>query len=406
MTTGDIKNNIRKLQLSLKLAKYPETDDLDITSLSKGQAATYLPIYHYLFTNYSVALAERLSEKNVELFSKTDLSFMQAVYKILRDVFNYKPPVTKDQFFSAGFAERKIIMCSEIIDTIRLQFKPPKPKSKLNCSLLSSQTRPSAQTSSTHNKSASATKETPVLFKKPESPPLQQRVAPLQQHVDAVTYGEDKCASATSLPLPQVIREPVSVRGCEKQPIGPIPAHIWQEKGYHTYNTPSIARVQSAFVEVVNIPKGETANSPRVLDIMAHTPARGSIQHTDMGARDYVETANTFAHTEQLNRILEMLDERTGQIQSMQHRLNDLEQHLPKIKPPSLDFDDTQPMHSPKKENIDNHLRNERKMDDILARLVLLETRMQIVESKMNNNTLDSKERNRQVLSDQSNQEN
>ncbi|KAJ3287894.1 Centrosomal protein of 44 kDa, partial [Blyttiomyces sp. JEL0837] len=54
---------------------------------------------------------------------------MESVYKLLRDEFNYRPSISRDQFFSAGFAERKLIFVCDLIrlcrqmkdDLVRLQ---------------------------------------------------------------------------------------------------------------------------------------------------------------------------------------------------------------------------------------------------------------------------------------------
>jgi hypothetical protein len=40
---------------------------------------------------------------------------MEAVHKLLRDEFNYKPSLNRDQFFSTGFAERKLIFISDLV---------------------------------------------------------------------------------------------------------------------------------------------------------------------------------------------------------------------------------------------------------------------------------------------------
>ena len=37
----------------------------------------------------------------------------------MREMFSYKPPITRDQFFSPGFAERKVLMCTDVITQIR-----------------------------------------------------------------------------------------------------------------------------------------------------------------------------------------------------------------------------------------------------------------------------------------------
>ena len=39
--------------------------------------------------------------------------------QVLRDVFSYKPPISKEQFFNRGFAERKVIMCTEILQLVK-----------------------------------------------------------------------------------------------------------------------------------------------------------------------------------------------------------------------------------------------------------------------------------------------
>jgi len=34
-------------------------------------------------------------------------------------MFAYKPPLTKEQFFAAGFGERKVIMCTQVLQLVR-----------------------------------------------------------------------------------------------------------------------------------------------------------------------------------------------------------------------------------------------------------------------------------------------
>ena len=55
----------------------------------------------------------------------------------MRDLFSYKPPITKDQFFNAGFAERKIIMCAEVVQMIREKNRALQPNKKPNTSAVS-----------------------------------------------------------------------------------------------------------------------------------------------------------------------------------------------------------------------------------------------------------------------------
>ncbi|XP_060782550.1 centrosomal protein of 44 kDa isoform X2 [Neoarius graeffei] len=113
MATGDVKGSLRKLQACLRSVKYPR--DVDYQGLAKGDPSCCLPIVSYAFTSFSTAVAEHLVEFGIELTGKNDLSFMESVYKILRDLFNYKPLLTKQQFLQFGFAERKIALLCDII---------------------------------------------------------------------------------------------------------------------------------------------------------------------------------------------------------------------------------------------------------------------------------------------------
>lgn len=41
----------------------------------------------------------------------------------MRDHYSYKPPITKDQFFTTGFAERKLQMACDVIAFVRQECK-------------------------------------------------------------------------------------------------------------------------------------------------------------------------------------------------------------------------------------------------------------------------------------------
>ncbi len=55
---------------------------------------------------------------------------MTVIYRILRDEFNSKPPLTKDQFFTLGFAERKLQFVTSLIQLCRKKSDVLKPKKK------------------------------------------------------------------------------------------------------------------------------------------------------------------------------------------------------------------------------------------------------------------------------------
>uniref|UniRef100_A0A3B3SCJ8 Centrosomal protein of 44 kDa n=1 Tax=Paramormyrops kingsleyae TaxID=1676925 RepID=A0A3B3SCJ8_9TELE len=113
MTTGDLRGCLRKLERQLRSLKYPR--EVDYCALARGEPSSVLPIVSYAFVSYSSHVAEHLVGLGVELAGKNDLRFVETVYKVLRDVFHYKPLLTKQQFLQPGFAEHKIgILCDVI----------------------------------------------------------------------------------------------------------------------------------------------------------------------------------------------------------------------------------------------------------------------------------------------------
>ncbi|XP_056313476.1 centrosomal protein of 44 kDa isoform X2 [Danio aesculapii] len=113
MATGDLKGCLRKLEASLRSLKYPR--DVDYQRLAVGDPSACLPIVSFAFTSFSPSLAEHLVDFGVELTGMNDLRFIENVYKVLRDVFSYKPLLTKQQFLQFGFAERKVSILCDVI---------------------------------------------------------------------------------------------------------------------------------------------------------------------------------------------------------------------------------------------------------------------------------------------------
>ncbi|XP_052635162.1 centrosomal protein of 44 kDa isoform X1 [Harpia harpyja] len=134
MATGDLKGSLRKIEQGLRLLNYPR--DVDYTVLVKGDPAAFLPIISYSFTSFSTYIAELLVKCNVELTAKSDLRFIEAIYKLLRDQFHYKPILTKQQFLQFGFAERKMQIVCDIINCV-----VKKHKELSNSNKVKSQTR-------------------------------------------------------------------------------------------------------------------------------------------------------------------------------------------------------------------------------------------------------------------------
>lgn len=134
MATGDLKGSITKIEQGLRLINYPR--DVDYTVLVKGDPAAFLPIISYSFTSFSTSIAELLVKCDVELTAKSDLRFIEAIYKLLRDQFQYKPILTKQQFLQFGFAEKKMQIVCDIINCV-----VKKHKELNNSNKVKSQTR-------------------------------------------------------------------------------------------------------------------------------------------------------------------------------------------------------------------------------------------------------------------------
>ena len=114
--TGDIKGNTESLIRNLKTINYPSQTSFKI--LTSGNPGIYLPIIHYSLFNYSPVVAKFLSDKHYDMFAKNDLDFINTAFHCLITLFNYKPELSTEQFFSNKFAEGKIILCKEIIDLV------------------------------------------------------------------------------------------------------------------------------------------------------------------------------------------------------------------------------------------------------------------------------------------------
>ncbi|XP_032393794.1 centrosomal protein of 44 kDa isoform X2 [Etheostoma spectabile] len=127
LSSGDVQGCLRKLETLLRVIKYPGY--VDYNGLSKGDPSAFLPIVSFTFTSFSPPFAKQLLEDGLELTGKTDLRFTDTLYKVLRDVFHYKPILTKQQFLQWGFSLRKISVTCDIINLVlqkHNQLKKPK----------------------------------------------------------------------------------------------------------------------------------------------------------------------------------------------------------------------------------------------------------------------------------------
>ena len=70
---------------------YPAT--IDFQAVQFGSPSELLPILHFCLLSYSKQLYGHLNTKGYDLFSKTDLRFLEATWKLVRQEFDYQPQV-------------------------------------------------------------------------------------------------------------------------------------------------------------------------------------------------------------------------------------------------------------------------------------------------------------------------
>ncbi|XP_019121468.1 centrosomal protein of 44 kDa isoform X1 [Larimichthys crocea] len=130
LSTGDVQGCLRKLETLLRAIKYP--GHVDYNGLSKGDPSAFLPIVSFTLTSFSPPFAEQLMATGLDVTGKTDLRFTDTLYKVLRDVFHYKPILTKQQFLQWGFSQRKISVICDIINLV-LQKHNQLKKPRVRC---------------------------------------------------------------------------------------------------------------------------------------------------------------------------------------------------------------------------------------------------------------------------------
>ncbi|KAJ1486863.1 Centrosomal CEP44 domain-containing protein [Baffinella frigidus] len=79
--TGDLQNNIDRLRAELQQAKYP--GPIEARAWRRGNAADLLPLVHFALLGYSKLVHDMILAQGYDLFAKTDMRFLEAVYKVL-----------------------------------------------------------------------------------------------------------------------------------------------------------------------------------------------------------------------------------------------------------------------------------------------------------------------------------
>jgi len=132
---GNIQNSSETLKLQLKSINYGKIPTFQ--DLVQYNPAIFLQIVHYILIDYSPAVYGYIVDKDYDLYAKTDLRFIQCVYKVMLQEFNIKPSLNINQFFTESYLESKINFCLSLISSVKQldakltsKRKPLKPKSQ------------------------------------------------------------------------------------------------------------------------------------------------------------------------------------------------------------------------------------------------------------------------------------
>ncbi|XP_069580833.1 centrosomal protein of 44 kDa isoform X2 [Brachyistius frenatus] len=148
MSAGDVRGWLRNLEALLRVLRYP--GQVDYSGLSRGDPSTVLPILSFTLTSFSPPVAEQLLTAGLELTGKTDLRFTDTLYKVLRDVFHYKPILTQQQFLQWGFSQKKISVMCDIINLVLQKHNQLKKVTKRPQVVNQVETPPTFPTNSSH----------------------------------------------------------------------------------------------------------------------------------------------------------------------------------------------------------------------------------------------------------------
>ena len=115
---GDLPANVERLRGELRRARYD--GELSLDAVSSGDPTPFLPLLHFILLGFSKSVAHWLAELGYELYAKSDLRFVETVYRLARQELNYRHSLTCKQFFKAtGFAERKVLFVFDLLLLIK-----------------------------------------------------------------------------------------------------------------------------------------------------------------------------------------------------------------------------------------------------------------------------------------------
>ncbi|KAL7676305.1 hypothetical protein ACOME3_002561 [Neoechinorhynchus agilis] len=117
--TGDLNNAIGCLLRELTLIKFTP----DVGQIRTGGTSEYMRLYQFLLMDYDSVFATHITANyHIDLSSSvlTDREFVAGLYRILREEFEFKIPLTHDKFLQDGFAVAvKALSAAKVITAVR-----------------------------------------------------------------------------------------------------------------------------------------------------------------------------------------------------------------------------------------------------------------------------------------------
>jgi len=80
-----------------------------------------MKIMHYALFGVSGAVKNWMFDNGTDpdVVALSDYKFMKVILHMLPTLFNYRPNITIDQFFKYGYAETKMLLCTDTINLVK-----------------------------------------------------------------------------------------------------------------------------------------------------------------------------------------------------------------------------------------------------------------------------------------------
>nr|CDS15786.1 centrosomal protein of 44 kDa [Echinococcus granulosus] len=139
---SDLRQAVEALRRQLRFFRIKL--DVDFHSMILGLSPPFIKLYRHLLCEYDSRVSLFLSSNNFLLHETEDHRFIELLYRICRDIFTMKPPLSLTQFLTNSFAGQKLKMATEIVKAVGELQKDLRRKAPKNRDVLSLICSPSA----------------------------------------------------------------------------------------------------------------------------------------------------------------------------------------------------------------------------------------------------------------------